>query len=190
MSVGLNAMDLLAAILSCAPLVSPALMGGIVQVESAGSPWAIFRQDTRESLHPASEAEAVATARRLVGQGVRIDGGLAQIDSAKWAALKLTVETVFMPCSNLAAAEELLLDAYRQDVGDLDAALSRFGAGDPAAGVKSGYVAAVRAAAGRETGAAAAVGPGAGKGLPPHGGEAPADETAFKPVPEGFVSGG
>lgn len=135
-------------ILACAPLVSPSLMAGIVEVSSQGQPWAIYRDDTAESIHPASEAEAVATALRLLGQHVAIKGGLTQLASSQWEGLNLTANNVFSPCANLAAAEERLVRMYTKDVGDVDAALSRFGADDdPLAGIKSGYVAAVKAAA-------------------------------------------
>ena len=181
-------MDILALIVTCAPVISPGLMSGIVTVESHGEPWAIYRQDTRESIHPTSEADAVETARRLVAQKVEIKAGLTQIDSTLWGTLNLTVDNVFSPCANLGAAEDLLLTWYGKDVGDLDAALSRFGTGgDPVAGIKSGYVAQVKEAA-----KAGPQGDAKGNGDPKatstvRVGALPAD--SFQGVPDGFAAG-
>jgi len=163
-------------------------MGGIVAVESQGQPWAIYRHDTGASIHPTSEADAIETARRLLAQKVVIDAGLAQISSTVWEALNLTVENAFSPCANLAAAEDLLLTWYTKDVGDLDAALSRFGTGgDPVAGIKSGYVGQVKEAA-KAGPQGAAKGSGDQKATPVSRVDAPHTDS-FVGVPDGFANG-
>jgi len=182
-------MDILTLIATCAPLISPGLMAGIVDVASQGQPLAIYRHDTRESIHPATEAEAVATARRLLAANVEISGGLAQLDSKVWTAFNLTAENVFSPCANLGAAEDALITWYTKDVGDLDAALSRFQTGgDPVEGIKSGYVGKVKEAAKR----AASLGDAKGGGDPQSTsaakeGSVPSEK--FSEVLEGFKGG-
>lgn len=177
-------MELLTLILSCSPLLSPGLMEGIIDIASHGQPWAIYRHDTEQSIHPASETDAIATARRLIVDGIEFDAGLTQISVRRWDSLKLTPNNVFSPCTNISAAEALLIGAYSKDIGDLDAALSRFGANDdPLAGIKNGYVAAVRAAWRTKT-------PGAAKErgdvTTATSGVAPSQSDAFRSAPDGF----
>jgi hypothetical protein len=102
-------MDLLSLIVACAPFVSSGTMSAFVQERSHGNPYAIHDSVSKRSVYPKDEADAIATARRLIASGHRIDAGLAQIGSAEWPALGLSVETVFDPCRNLAAAERLLV---------------------------------------------------------------------------------
>lgn len=176
-------MDIVPLIALCAPLVAPDLMAGIVDVASKGQPWAIYRLDTRESLHPENEPAAVALAKRLLAEKVTFEAGLAQLSSKEFATLALTPENVFSACAHLGAAEEKLLREYMQDPGDLDAALSRFRFGDPATGVKAGYAASVREAAkGFRSG-------GSGQETSPGAAAETARPGRFEGVPDGFASG-
>jgi type IV secretion system protein VirB1 len=142
-------MDLLTLIAQCAPMVAPATMAALIQVESAASPFAIHDGGTGRSLFPQTREEAVATARRLLAEGHRIDAGLTQINSDNWAWLDLSVVTVFDPCTNLHAGERLLLDAYRRGPHTLDAALSRYNTGHASKGVSNGYAGKVMAHLGK-----------------------------------------
>jgi len=138
-------MDLLTLIAQCAPMVAPATLAALIQVESAANPFAIHDGATGRSLFPQTREEAIATARRLLAEGHRIDAGLAQISSDNWAGLDLSVETVFDPCTNLHAGERLLLDAYRRGPHTVDAALSRYNTGHATRGVRNGYAGKIRA---------------------------------------------
>ncbi|EGQ61846.1 lytic transglycosylase catalytic subunit [Acidithiobacillus sp. GGI-221] len=89
-------------------------MAAIVQTESGGWPWTIHDNTTGQSLRFKSQTQAVAMARILIGQGHKLDMGLAQIDSENLGWLGLTVRQVFNPCTNLQSAQKILIGAYRQ----------------------------------------------------------------------------
>jgi len=139
-----HGMDLLTLIATCAPMVAPTTMKAVVLEESRGHPYAIHDGNTHRALFPDSKAEAIATARRLIEGGSRIDAGLAQINSQNWKWLGLTPETVFDPCTNLRAGERVILAAYTSDPSTVDAAISRYNTGDATRGVSNGYVGRVK----------------------------------------------
>ena len=138
-------MDLITLIATCAPMVAPSTLTAIVLEESRGHPYAIHDGKTQRALFPQTRAEAVATARRLIADGRRIDAGLAQINSENWSWLGLDADSVFDPCSNLSAGEQILLGAYAQAPFTLDAAISRYNTGHASRGVGNGYVGRVKA---------------------------------------------
>ena len=138
-------MDLITLIATCTPMVAPTTMKAIVLEESRGHPYAIHDGKTHRAIFPKTRTEAVATARRLIAAGNRIDAGLAQINSANWDWLGLTPETVFDPCINLKAGERVLLDAYTKAPFTVDAAISRYNTGHAERGVSNGYVGRVNA---------------------------------------------
>jgi len=147
---------------SCAPRVAPQTMMALIAVESGGEP---FRIDINSGPHmsrmPQSKAEAVSVAKRLIAQGANFDAGLTQINSANFARLGLTPDTLFDPCTNLAAGASVLADNYTRalDAGltdPLTAAISEYNTGSRHAGIANGYVARVRNAAGTVTANSAA----------------------------------
>jgi type IV secretion system protein VirB1 len=137
-------MELLTLIATCAPMVAPTTMKAIVLEESRGHPYAIHNGRTHEALFPATREEAIATARRLLAEGTRIDAGLAQINSQNWDRLDLTPETVFDPCTNLQAGERIVLGDYIAAPYTVDAAISRYNTGDESRGIRNGYVGRVK----------------------------------------------
>jgi len=137
-------MDLLTLIATCAPMVAPTTMKAIVLEESRGHPYAIHDGRTHRAIFPATREEAIATARRLLAEGVRIDAGLAQINSQNWGWLGLTPETVFDPCTNLQAGERIVLSDYIATPYTVDAAISRYNTGDESSGIRNGYVGRVK----------------------------------------------
>src|SRR3546814_17948333 len=101
---------------------------------------------------PGNAADAIATAKGLMRRGASFDAGLMQINSANFARLGLTPETVFDPCTNLRAGAHVLTDNYRRasDAGRADplrAALSEYNSGSRTRGLTNGYVGRVYAAA-------------------------------------------
>ncbi|OCB02644.1 hypothetical protein BBC27_12025 [Acidithiobacillus ferrivorans] len=118
----------------CAPEVAPVTMAAIVQTESGGWPWTIHDNTTGQSLRFKSQTQAVAMARILISQGHKLDMGLAQIDSENLIWLGLSVTNVFNPCTNLKAAQYILLGAYRQAGADgtrsLDGAFQAYNSGN------------------------------------------------------------
>lgn len=135
----------------CAPTVAIETIAAVVTHESRTNPFAIgINGGTRISRQPVNREEAVETAKKLLGMGLSIDLGLAQINSANLPKLGLTVEQVFEPCANLRAAETVLRWCYdpaakRHGHGQaaLQAALSCYNTGNYAGGFANGYVASV-----------------------------------------------
>jgi len=148
--------DLAALVMTCAPLIHVSTLSAVVRHESRANPYAIGVNGTRpRSLYPSTYAEAVATARRLSAEGIDYDAGLGAINVRNWAWLGLTAETVFDPCTNLRAAQTVLVDCYQRAQEQyapgrpaLIAALSCYNTGRWEAGLTNGYVAKVLAQAG------------------------------------------
>ena len=133
----------------CAPNVAPQTVAAIVQTESRGRPWALNVNGARQPRTPNSAADAAAIAKRYVAAGYSVDLGLGQINSRNMRKLGLTWETVFDPCTNIAALGRVLSENYRA-VADgrhpqtaLRLALSMYNTGDASRGFRNGYVAKV-----------------------------------------------
>lgn len=80
--------------------------------ESGLSPFALHDNATGERQAYQTAAEAVATARKWLAQGHRIDAGIMQVTDSNWRALGLTVQTVFDPAANICAGARILADAF------------------------------------------------------------------------------
>lgn len=152
-------MNITALVLACAPYIHPATAQAIVTVESSSHPYAIGVVDGVLERQPRTRIEAVATAHSLRAAGWNFSAGLAQINVRNWKRTGLTVETAFEPCANLRAMQQILRECYMRakavaadDQARLRAALSCYGSGDFAAGVRQGYVGRVVAAAGGQCG--------------------------------------
>lgn len=170
----------------CATNVAPETLLAVVRAESAFDPWVVaVNGATRQVLHPASAAEAAATAARLIAAGRSVDLGLGQINSRNLAALGMTAADAFDPCRNLAASARILQAGYRraapgagEEQAGLRTALSLYNTGDPARGFRNGYVT-------RVVRAAAEVVPALKAGLPPSPAEvaeAPAWDVFARPA--------
>ena len=89
----------------CAPTIATETIAAVVSHESRTNRFAIgINGGTRISRQPVNQPEAVKTAQRLLGMGLSLDLGLAQINSANLARLGLTVEQVFDPVHQLACS--------------------------------------------------------------------------------------
>jgi type IV secretion system protein VirB1 len=165
------------------PVVSPDVLLSVARVESGFDPLAIHDNRTGEALHPASKADAVALARRLIAAGHSIDLGLMQITSGNLGWLGLSVTAAFDPCASIRAGSRVLLAGY--DGGTTTAeqqaailrSLSRYNTGNAMAGLHS-YVPLVLAAAEKTIPALrlAGVEPYAPAPMPPPPAERPAGE--------------
>ena len=153
----------------CAPLIHPITMQALIAVESAADPYAISinypERLTRLGRtvpvlehQPSSAREALAWTRWLLGQGYTVSIGIAQINVERLAYLQeqksaRSLGELFDPCTNLRAAQTILLECWREDrsrqgaTGRLARTLSCFNAGDPQTGVRIGYVRRVAQAA-------------------------------------------
>lgn len=144
-----TAAAILALASQCAPSVAPQTVAAIVQTESRGNPFALNVNGARQPARQLNAADAAATARRYVAAGYSVDLGLGQINSRNMRRLGLTWETVFDPCTNIAALGQVLSENYRAVASGrhpqtaLRLALSMYNTGSQSRGFRNGYVAKV-----------------------------------------------
>jgi len=133
----------------CAPNVAPQTVLAIVQTESRGRPFAINVNGASQPPAPTSADSAVATAQRYIAAGYSVDLGLGQINSRNMRWLGLTWDTVFDPCTNIAALGAVLssnfnsVKAGRDPQTALRIAISMYNTGSQTRGFRNGYVAKV-----------------------------------------------
>lgn len=144
-----TATAILALASQCAPSVAPETVLAIIQTESSGEPFALNVNGGRQPARQINAAHAAATARRYVAAGYSVDLGLGQINSRNMRWLGLTWETVFDPCTNVAALGRVLTTNYnavkagRDPQTALRVALSMYNTGSQTRGFRNGYVAKV-----------------------------------------------
>ena len=149
-----SAAALLALASQCAPSVAPETVLAIIQTESSGEPFALNVNGGRQPDRQNNAADAAATARRYVAAGYSVDLGLGQINSRNMRWLGLTWDTVFDPCTNVAALARVLTTNYnavsagRDPQTALRVALSMYNTGSQTRGFHNGYVAKVERNAG------------------------------------------
>ncbi len=135
--------------LQCAPTVAPETVIAIIQTESRGHAFALNVNGARQPGGQSSAETAAATAKRYVAAGYSVDLGLGQINSRNMHWLDLTWETVFDPCTNIAALGQVLTHNYnsvkagRDPQTALRIALSMYNTGSQTRGFRNGYVAKV-----------------------------------------------
>ena len=138
----------------CAPTIAPETVLAIIQTESSGDPFALNVNGGRQPARQSNAADAAATARRFVAAGYSVDLGLGQINSRNMRWLSLTWETVFDPCTNVAALGRVLTANYnaakagRDPQTALRVALSMYNTGTQTRGFRNGYVSRVVSNAG------------------------------------------
>ncbi len=140
---------------ACAPQIAPPTLLALSRAESGLDPLAMgVNGRAPRVIHPRSAAAALIIARRLAATRVNFDLGLTQINVRNLARLQLPMAAAFDPCRNLGGGARILAEAYGREAeradrgGDrLKAALSDYNTGDPARGLRNGYVARVYRAA-------------------------------------------
>ena len=138
----------------CAPSVAPETVLAIIQTESIGDPFALNVNGGRQPARQSNATDAATTARRFVAAGYSVDLGLGQINSRNMRWLGLTWETVFDPCTNVAALARVLTKNYNAAIAGRDpqtalrVALSMYNTGSQTRGFRNGYVAKVARNAG------------------------------------------
>ena len=132
----------------CAPQVSVVTMAAIVKQESGGNPLALHDNTTGKSYRPDNLDEAAKLAADLIKQGHSVDIGLAQINSRNLPSLNLSVNQALDPCTNIHAAQKILLRGWKQSGGDLRAALSAYNTGNTGSSAGEKYAARVFGQAG------------------------------------------
>jgi type IV secretion system protein VirB1 len=131
----------------CAPQVSVATLRAMATVESGMNPYAIGIVNGRLARQPKNISEAVSTVAELKKNNVRFSAGLIQIYSQNWSRLNINSETVFDVCSNMQAAQSILVDCFRRtakssnnDQLRLRSALSCYYSNNFVTGYQHGYV--------------------------------------------------
>lgn len=143
---GLVKMDLPTLLVACAPLVSPSTAQAVIAVESGGNPHAIGVVGGHLARQPQTLAEAIATVRVLEADGWNYSVGLGQINRTNFKRLRLTPETAFEPCRNLAAMQSILGECFERaskvssEQPALRQALSCYYSGNFSTGLEHGYV--------------------------------------------------
>lgn len=139
-------MDFPALFQACAPDVHPSTIARLIHTESSAHPYAIGVVGARLMRQPRTLGEAVATVRQLRSQGRDFSAGLGQINVRNWPRLGLDERTVFEPCRNLAAMQQVLLECFRRAPAAADAqralrqAFSCYYSGNFTTGFRHGYV--------------------------------------------------
>jgi type IV secretion system protein VirB1 len=158
--MGYSASALFALAAQCAPTVAPETVLAIIQTESSGEPFALNVNGGRQPARQTNAVDAAAAARRYVAAGYSVDLGLGQINSRNMHWLGLTWDTVFDPCTNIAALGAVLTSNYnavkagRDPQFALRVALSMYNTGSQTRGFWNGYVAKVVGNAGVASGSA------------------------------------
>jgi type IV secretion system protein VirB1 len=138
----------------CSPGVASKTVAAIVQTESHRRPFAINVNGAKQPRAPITEADAISIAQRYVYAGYSVDLGLGQINSRNMRWLGLTWETVFDPCTNVAALGRVITANYNAAIPGRDpqtalrVALSMYNTGSQTRGFRNGYVAKVVSNAG------------------------------------------
>ena len=147
MAVKADSIDTLIA--QCASQTPSHVAHAIIKTESSYNPFAIGVNKNGKSVggykKPKSYNEAVVLAKQLISSGNNIDLGLAQINSANLPKLKLTVESVLNPCTNLSAMQYILSGCFQSagnnGYGDkIQRAFSCYNTGNHKKGFYNGYV--------------------------------------------------
>ncbi len=138
----------------CAPDVATEAVVPIVVTESGGDDLAI-NVNKGPRVRAGTIAEGAALVRRYMAAGYTVDVGLAQVNSANFARLGVTVEQAFEPCTNLRLASLMLQKGYglasRYYSGSdaISATYSLYNTGTLTRGFRNGYVDRVWSAASR-----------------------------------------
>jgi type IV secretion system protein VirB1 len=136
----------------CASEVATEAVVPLVVTESGGDDLSI-NINRGPRVRAGSVAEGAALVRRYMTQGYTVDVGLAQINSANFARLGVTVEQAFDPCTNLHLASSLLQEGYGlasrhySGLDAISATYSLYNTGTLTRGFRNGYVGRVWSAA-------------------------------------------
>ena len=130
---------------TCAPEIATEAVVPLVVTESGGDPLQI-NVNRGPRVRAGSVAQGAAIVRRYVAAGYTVDVGLAQINSATFKRLGVTVEQAFEPCANLRLASAVLQQGfglasrYYAGLDAISATYSLYNTGTLTRGLRNGYV--------------------------------------------------
>ena len=136
----------------CAPEVATEAVVPLVVTESGGDDLSI-NVNRGPRVRAGTVAEGAALVRRYMAAGYTVDVGLAQVNSANFARLGVTVEQAFEPCTNLRLASSMLQEGYGlasrhySGLDAISATYSLYNTGTLTRGFRNGYVGRVWSAA-------------------------------------------
>jgi len=136
----------------CAPEVATEAVVPLVVTESGGDDLSI-NVNRGPRVRASTVAEGAALVRRYMAAGYTVDVGLAQVNSANFARLGVTVEQAFEPCTNLRLASSMLQEGYGlasrhySGLDAISATYSLYNTGTLTRGFRNGYVGRVWSAA-------------------------------------------
>ncbi|RSV14912.1 type VI secretion protein [Sphingomonas sp. ABOLF] len=137
---------------ACAPEIATEAVVPLVVTESGGDSLRI-NINRGPRVRAGSLAEGATIVRRFMAAGYTVDVGLAQINSANFSRLGVTVEQVFEPCTNLRLASTVLQQGYGlasrfyTGLDAISATYSLYNTGRLTRGLRNGYVGRVWSAA-------------------------------------------
>jgi type IV secretion system protein VirB1 len=136
----------------CAPKIATEAVVPLVVTESGGDALRI-NINRGPRVRAGSVAEGATIVRRYMAAGYTVDVGLAQINSANFSRLGVTVEKAFEPCTNLTLASIVLQEGYGfasrfyTGLDAISATYSLYNTGTLTRGLRNGYVGRVWSAA-------------------------------------------
>ena len=136
----------------CAPEIATEAVVPLVVTESGGDSLQI-NVNRGPRVRAGSVADGATIVRRYMAAGYTVDVGLAQINSANFARLGVTVEQAFEPCTSLRLASTVLQQGYGlasrfyTGLDAISATYSLYNTGTLTRGLHNGYVGRVWSAA-------------------------------------------
>lgn len=133
---------------TCAPLVAPETLAGVVSLESRFAPFNIrINSGAPLKKQPATKAEAIEIATSLTTERHDIQLGLGGVGVEDLRKLKLSISDAFDPCLNIQATATLLDGYYRlavktgADTARAEQVMLRsyYGRDDPSVGAMVNY---------------------------------------------------
>jgi len=149
---------------ACAPDIPFVTLRAIARAESAFHPYALSLdhpgRTAREhgfkeggiflARQPTTLAEARAWTHWLLKHGQTVSIGLVQVSTQRAADLRVSVDELFEPCTNIRAGARLLTTEYQRAAAvrgegqeALRQALSEYNSGSPTLGLDNGYISSV-----------------------------------------------
>lgn len=114
---GLSKAIIFSIISQCNSGVDPVTTDTVINVESAGNPYAIALVNSKEKIsQPKTEEEAIKLANYLESKNIDFSAGLMQINKRNFKNLSLTNDTVFNACKNVQAGTTILKNCYAKAV--------------------------------------------------------------------------
>ncbi|ARR51917.1 hypothetical protein ETN89_19910 (plasmid) [Photobacterium damselae subsp. damselae] len=98
----------------CQSNISTEIIQKLINIESAGNPFAIAIKDVPIVKQPRNKEEAINAIKQLDSLGFNYSVGLMQINHANFKKYSLTHDTAFDYCPNIKAGSEIFLECLNR----------------------------------------------------------------------------